>query len=142
MTRRIPGWLHARVPYIAIAVTTIAVGLAVHWYGTSLGRAARDVLGDLLWAVMMTWWIAALVPGVRPPIRAAMALVICFVVETSQLYHTPALDAFRSTAIGHLFLGSGFDPRDLAAYSLGVLAAVLVERIALRRTRTSSLGPL
>ena len=34
----------------------------------------------------------------------------------SQLYHTPTLDAIRATQAGQLVLGSGFDPRDLAAY--------------------------
>ena len=134
MTMRVPPWLRVRAPYTALAAATIAVGLAVHWHGTSLGRVTRDVLGDVLWATMMTWCIAALAPGARIPIRAAAALAICFAVEASQLYHTPGLDALRSTTLGHLFLGSGFDPRDLAAYTLGVLAAAVLERTALRRT--------
>jgi hypothetical protein len=57
-----------------------------------------------------------------------MALAVCFVVELSQLYHAPALDALRQTTVGHLVLGSDFDPRDLAAYAAGVLAAAMLER--------------
>jgi len=30
--------------------------------------------------------------------------------------------------VGHLALGSGFDRRDFAAYAVGVLVAVLLER--------------
>jgi hypothetical protein len=56
-----------------------------------------------------------------------LALGVCFAVEASQAYHTPGLDALRRTTIGHLVLGSDFDAWDLAAYTLGVLAAVLLE---------------
>ena len=136
-TRRlaVSGRVSRRAPYLGLAVATIAVGLAVHLYGTSLDRAARDVLGDALWAVMMTWWVAALVPGLGIAPRAAVAAAICFAVETSQLYHSPGLDSLRSTTLGHLFLGSGFDARDLAAYTVGVFAAVFFERTLLRHQR-------
>jgi hypothetical protein len=38
------------------------------------------------------------------------------------------LDAVRSTTAGDWIPGSGFDPRDLMAYTLGVLAAAVLER--------------
>ena len=60
--------------------------------------------------------------------RAAVAYAICALVEVGQRYHTPSLDALRATRPGHLVLGSGFDPRDLAAYALGVVAAMAVAR--------------
>jgi hypothetical protein len=34
----------------------------------------------------------------------------------------------RATRVGHLVLGSDFDPRDLAAYAVGVAFAVMMER--------------
>jgi hypothetical protein len=54
-------------------------------------------------------------------------LVICAAVEASQGLHAPALDSLRATRIGHLVLGSDFDPRDLLAYALGIAAAALLE---------------
>ena len=119
----------ARMRYVALAVATIALGLAVHWRGGALSSVVRDVLGDALWAAMVAWWVAALAPAVRPRWRAAVALAFCFAVEFSQLVHSSALDALRRTAVGHLVLGSDFDTRDLAAYGLGVLSALLVERL-------------
>ncbi len=97
----------------------------------------RDVLGDLLWASMVYWWIGALTPRTRQIRRGSATLALGVTVELSQLYHTPALDSFRGTRVGHLFLGSGFDPRDLVAYTLGVAVAVLGEAwvAALRRKR-------
>jgi len=75
----------------------------------------------------MAWWIAAVIPTARRLTWGTIALAVCAAVETSQLYHTPALDALRRTTLGHLVLGSGFDPRDLAAYAVGVAAAVLLD---------------
>jgi hypothetical protein len=123
----------ARVVFVALAAGTIIVGLWVHRGGLPLGPAARDALGDALWAVMIAWWLGAVAPRARALARGAVALGICVAVELSQLAHTPALDAARRTTLGQLVLGSGFDPRDVVAYALGVLAAVLLERLALAR---------
>jgi hypothetical protein len=82
---------------------------------------------------MIAWWVGALAPGASLRLRAAGALALCVAVELSQLYHTTALDALRGTTLGHLVLGSGFDPRDLVAYTLGVLVAAVLERAVVRR---------
>jgi hypothetical protein len=109
------------------AVGTIAIGLAVHRSGDALTPVVRDVLGDALWAAMMVCLVRAFVPAARWWIRGAVAVAICVAVELSQLYHAPGLDAIRRTTIGHLVLGNDFDPRDIGAYTLGVVAAVLLE---------------
>lgn len=116
-----------RATYVALAVVTIAVGLLVHVRGSVLQPTVRDMTGDALWAAMITWWIAALAPGARPVVRGAAAFAVCLGVELSQLYHTPAFDSIRATSVGQLVLGSGFDPRDLAAYAVGVAGAVLLD---------------
>jgi hypothetical protein len=124
--------MNARLTFIAFALAAIGLGLIVHRYGGALGSTARDVVGDILWASMIAWWIGAIVPGTSLHTRVVVAIAICFAAEASQLYHTPTLDAVRGTTIGQLTLGSGFDPRDLIAYTLGVLLAALLERT--RRT--------
>ena len=120
--------------YVAFALGTIAIGLLVHLHGMGLNAAARDVAGDALWAAMIAWWVGALAPLTRLAARAALAYAVCAAVEVSQIFHTPGLDALRATRPGHLFLGSGFDPRDLVAYAVGVAAAVLVESAIARRS--------
>jgi hypothetical protein len=116
-----------RTRYLGLAFGTIACGLAVHWRGSALPPDVRDVLGDALWAAMMVWWISAALPAGRLVWRAAGALVVCFAVEGSQLWHQPAIDAMRQTRFGHLLLGSGFDPRDFVAYAGGVVAALFID---------------
>ena len=125
-----------RAIYIALALATISVGLLVHFRGAALGPAVRDATGDALWAAMVTWLAGTLVPGARPAARGAAAYAICVGVEVSQLYHAPALDAARATLVGQLVLGSGFDPRDLAAYAVGVAGAVLLDLLLIVRGRT------
>lgn len=117
----------ARLVYAGLAVATIVLGLSVHLNGAALGSTSRDVAGDALWAAMLSWWAGALAPARPLSARSAAALTICFVVEASQLLHTPTLDLLRRTTIGRLTLGSGFDPRDLLSYSVGVLAAAFLE---------------
>jgi hypothetical protein len=120
---------------VALALGTIVVGLTVHRGGGALPHAVRDVLGDALWAAMLTWWVAAAAPEAARARRAGVALALCFAVELGQLYRAPALDALRRTAVGRLVLGSDFDARDLAAYTAGVLAAALLEGAAARARR-------
>lgn len=123
----------ARLTYLTLAVGTIAFGLVVHLRGGVLDATTRDIAGDALWAAMMVWWAGAIAPAARPRTRALVALGICFGVEFSQLWHAPALDALRGTTAGHLVLGSGFDPRDLAAYAAGILAAMFLDHTVVRR---------
>jgi len=127
--RSAPHLLRTRMTYVALALGTIAIGLIVHWRGSTLAPALRDVLGDALWAAMIFWWLSALVPRAKLLARAGIAFGVCVWVEFSQLYHAAGLDRIRGTVIGHLILGSGFDPRDLAAYTLGVLGAAWLDRL-------------
>lgn len=132
-----PPQFRARLAFVSLASGTVVVGLLIHWHGTALNATLRDVLGDALWAMMVAWWLGALAPHTRVAVRAAIDLVLCWAVELSQLIRIPVIDDWRQTTVGHLFLGSGFDPRDLAAYAIGVLAALALE-LAMRRRRTTS----
>lgn len=114
--------------FAALAAATIVVGLLVHRRGDVLGATARDVVGDALWGMMMAWWVGVLAPHRSRRWRALLAVSLCTAVEVSQLVRWPWLTALRRTTLGHLVLGSDFDARDLAAYMIGVLAAVLLEQ--------------
>ena len=62
--------------HLALALATIAFGLLVNRRGDALSPAARDVLGDALWAMMVVWWLAAIEPAMRLPRRGAVAHAI------------------------------------------------------------------
>lgn len=124
----------SRLGYVACAVATMVLGLAVVRFGHSMQPGVRDKLGDALWASMIFWWIGAAMPRVGVWSRAGVALGICVAVEFSQLYHAPGIDALRRMTLGHLVLGNGFDSLDLAAYTVGVIVAVTLERLVRRAT--------
>ncbi|HKY97597.1 MAG TPA: DUF2809 domain-containing protein [Gemmatimonadaceae bacterium] len=116
-----------RKSFVMLAFGTIVVGLAVHLFGAALNPAARDITGDILWAIMMYWLLGAVFPRIAIAGRSVMTYAVCAGVELSQLFHAPSLDALRATTPGHLVLGSGFDSRDLVAYAAGVLIACIAE---------------
>ncbi|MFO0956054.1 MAG: DUF2809 domain-containing protein [Isosphaeraceae bacterium] len=125
--------LKRRLIHGVLALAAIAAGLLVHLRGEALGPVARDVAGDALWGAMIAWCAGVLSPTSSIARRAALAYLICSAVEVSQLYHSPRLDAVRSTRLGHLVLGSGFDLRDLAAYAIGVGVAAIAEAVSVSR---------
>ena len=129
--RRAAG--RGRRGYAALALLTIAVGLASRAVRPWLPAAAGDVLGDALWAAMMFWWVGVGRPRASTRARAAAALATAALVEAAQLYRVPWLDAVRRTTLGHLVLGSAFDWRDLGAYALGVAAAAALDHELWRR---------
>ncbi len=118
----------SRLYYSALAVATIAIGLTVHLHTDGVPTAVRDILGDALWGAMIFWLVSVAVPATGSLMRIAAALGVCFAVELSQLYQGADFVALRRTAVGHLVLGSDFDPRDLVSYSLGVLSVALLDR--------------
>lgn len=122
-----------RLAFVALALGTIVVGLALRSRGGLLPRGIGDPVGDALWAMMIFWWTGALVPAGGAVARAVVALLVCWAVEFSQLVHAALLDAWRETTMGHLILGSDFDARDLVAYAVGVLIACGLEMVVRRR---------
>ena len=64
--------------------------------------------------------------------RAAIATGFSFVMELSQLYHSPWIDSLRQTRLGGLILGSDFLWIDLVRYSVGVLSCLACEATAVR----------
>jgi hypothetical protein len=55
-------------------------------------------------------------------------LAFAFVIEFSQMFHTPWLDALRAHRLAALVLGQGFLWSDLACYAAGIAVGIYVER--------------
>lgn len=123
-----------RFAYAAVAAIAIFVGLIVHYKGALLHKNVRDSIGDALWASMIASAVSAVAARQRPLARYATALSICYAVEFSQLWHTPALDQLRATRFGPLVLGSGFDVRDLLAYAIGILLFAIIDQYLISRS--------
>ena len=83
--------------------------------------------GDALWALAVFFAVAFVRPAISPRRLAVVALTISWLVEFSQIYQAPWIDAIRANFMGHLFLGSAFDAWDLCAYAAGVSAGFVLD---------------
>jgi len=112
--RRSRGWLVFGI------VLVIAAGLASRKFPMLLPAFLGAYPGDALWVLMVLLMVACVKPAMAPPKLAAAALAISFLVEASQLYQEPWINAIRATTLGHLVLGTGFQWLDLFAYAVRV----------------------
>jgi hypothetical protein len=78
--------------------------------------------GSALWAVMVYWLVAFLLPRRAPRFLGFLAAAVAAAVECFKLYHSPGLDAFRYTLAGKLLLGRVFSLQDIAVYWLAIVA--------------------
>jgi hypothetical protein len=128
-----PSPRRARPTYAAASVITIALGLVSRRFAASLPEFVRLYAGDALWAAAVYFLAATLSPRTRIAWLAAGTLTFAFAIEASQLYHAPWIDGVRSTRLGALVLGQGFLWSDLVCYTIGVIAAALVDQAMSRR---------
>lgn len=126
--------MHRRTASFAILFTVIALGLFVRLKSSWFPALVNLYLGDALYAAAMFFAISILFPRQPAARRAITALLICFAIEFSQLYQADWINAVRRTLPGRLLLGSGFLWSDLLAYTLGVVAAVALDRVSLSAT--------
>ena len=84
--------------------------------------------GSALWAVMIYWIGAALLPRWRSIRVAFAACAVAAVVELSRLYHVPSIDAFRVTLAGKLLLGRFFSVWDILTYWLAIGAVAFLDQ--------------
>jgi len=129
----------SRAAYSGLVAATILTGLASRRYADSFPDAVRLYVGDVLWAAMVYFAAAALWRRGRVSRIALCALAFSLVIETSQLYHAPWIDALRATRPGALVLGFGFLWSDVACYAIGVGLASLMDRAIVRRRTSRSL---
>ncbi|MDI3289541.1 DUF2809 domain-containing protein [Polyangium sp. 15x6] len=119
----------------ALVLVTIGLGLLsrnIPGLPAWLSKGA----GDALYATMSFWLAGLVAPASRTAQASTAALIFCYAIEVSQLYHAPWIDAIRATRLGGLALGHGFHAMDLIYYAVGVIAGAGIERAGkLRRER-------
>jgi hypothetical protein len=88
-----------------------------------------EYAGDTLWTAMVYMSLILLWP--RLPIARAVAISLgfSFLIELSQLYRAPWIDAVRAHRLAALVLGRGFLASDLACYTVGALMAAGLDRL-------------
>lgn len=114
--------LKKRLVYVGLIFLIIVLGL--------LSRQVAVIplsTGDALWATMIFFIVRFFLVDARVRSVAWIALLICYLVEFSQLYQEPWINNIRQTLPGRLILGQGFLWTDLIAYAVGIFIAYLIE---------------
>jgi MFS superfamily sulfate permease-like transporter len=119
--------LGRRALYAIAAILIISIGLLTRLPLLPVPWGIAKPLGSVLWGAMVYCLVRTCRPRTRLLPAAAVAAVIAAGVEFSQLWHIEVLDAFRRTRIGVLLIGRFFSWGDIAAYTLGIGVACLVE---------------
>jgi hypothetical protein len=113
---------------LALMLATAAAGLAVRFAQLGLPFAIVKYGGSTLWALMVYWIVSTLLPSWRLLVVALLTGVLATAVEFIKLYHSPGLDAFRTTLPGILLLGRFFSGWDIVAYLLSIAAGAFVDQ--------------
>ncbi|MFJ3701376.1 MULTISPECIES: DUF2809 domain-containing protein [Streptomyces] len=115
----VPGAAVVRAAAAAAALLTVAAGLGVR---SVAGGDVAKYAGDAFYTVLIHALVVLLVPRVRPPTAAAVALAFSWAVELAQLTGVPA-ELSRQSAVARLVLGSTFNAPDLFWYAVGAALA-------------------
>ena len=121
-----------RSTYAALIGLTIAAGLASRRFASLLPAWLAKNAGDVLYAVMAFWLVGFLFPRLSTFRAALIAGLFCFGIEFLKFVQVPWLIAARHSRAGALVFGSGFHWSNLVCYTLGVGAAVALERAFLK----------
>ena len=120
-----------RIAYLIFVAIVMGLGLSSRKYACYLPEYINTYLGDALWAVMIYLFAALLLNNRKSALIALLSLLFCYLIEISQLYHAPWLDAIRNTRLGGLVLGFGFLWTDIIAYTMGIGVMLAIESIYL-----------
>jgi hypothetical protein len=99
---------------------TIPIGLAVRYLPLHLPWFLYKYLGSTLWAAALYWFLATLLPKLRPIALATLAITVATILELTRLIPIAPIDAFRLTLPGQILLGRYFSPKNIAAYVLAI----------------------
>jgi Protein of unknown function (DUF2809) len=122
---------------LILLLITIPIGLAVRLLPLHLPWFLYKYLGSILWAIALYWFLAALLPKLRPRAIATIAIIIATLLELSRLIPIAPIDAFRLTFAGKILLGRYFSVKNIIAYLLAIILAATLDRVLLAYTSTS-----
>ncbi len=117
-----------RILYFAIIAVTVATGITVRAKKDWFPEIVNLYLGDILYAFMMYFIVCFISPKFKFRLKFITALLICYLIEISQLYQSDWINSLRVTTLGKLVLGSGFLWSDLLAYAIGVSGAFFIDK--------------
>lgn len=108
-----------RFKYLLLTLGTIVLGLLSRKTDACTIDFVKMYVGDVLWAAMVYFGCRFLFVRMGRSVSFGVALVFSYLIEISQLYHAPWINAIRGTTLGGLVLGFGFLWSDLVCTPWG-----------------------
>jgi hypothetical protein len=122
--------MNSRILYAlaAVAVFVVEVGIALFMHDALI----RPYGGDALAVVLVYLAVRAGTP-LGPKAAILLALAVAVGVELAQLANLLDLLGLRGNRLARTVLGGAFDLKDFAAYGLGAIGILIIEKV--RRPR-------
>ena len=120
---------------LTLLLITIPIGLAVRYLPLHLPWFLYKYLGSILWAAALYWFLATLLPKLRPLTVATIAILVATAVELSRLIPIAPIDNFRLTLPGQILLGRYFSVKNIVAYIFAIAAITAFDLAALPRKK-------
>lgn len=121
-----------RIPFLCALLILCAAGLLVRSRHAVFPSFLTTYFPDAAWTMAVYCGFGLLFCR-DARLHFPLALGVSFLVELSQLWHTPFLEALRSTTLGGLVLGYGFLWSDLVCYAVGALLCAAAETVVRRK---------
>ena len=115
---------------------TIPIGLAVRYLPLHLPWFLYKYLGSTLWAAALYWFLATLLPKLRPIALVTLAITVATILELTRLIPIAPIDAFRLTLPGQILLGRYFSLKNIAAYILAIALIAILDRYFIAQTKS------
>jgi hypothetical protein len=130
--------MHRSITSLILLLITIPIGLAIRLLPLGLPWFFYKYLGSTLWAIALYWFLAALLPKLRPRALATIAILIATLLELSRLIPIAPIDAFRLTFAGKILLGRYFSLKNIAAYILAIALTATLDHLLIESTSKPS----
>ncbi len=123
--------IRRRLPYLCALISLCVLGLLVRKQNAVSPTFFTAYFPDAAWTMAVYCGFGLLLcRGAR--LHFAASLGVSFLIELSQLWHPPFLEALRATTLGGLVLGYGFLWSDLVCYTVGACVCAVAETVARR----------
>lgn len=123
-----------RKKYFILTILCMILGLCSRKFIIYMPSLIAPYLGDTLWASMVYFGFRFLFPKLSLNYGFLIAIIFSFSIEFSQIYQAPWINRIRDTTLGSLILGHGFLFSDLICYTVGIIIALFIDKIFIKKS--------
>ena len=121
--------------YFFATIITMVLGLLSRKFMFIFPDNIAPFIGDMLWATMIYFGFKFLFSKFTYFKSFLIAIIFSYGIEFSQLYKANWIMNLRATTLGALILGHGFLWQDLIFYTGGILLALFIDKVIIKRLK-------